>query len=85
MIGYLHGVFRKVCDDFEAVLAEFSGEDDHVHLPIKYPPKVPVALLVNSLKGVSAQRLRQRYQVRAHRGRLGSPSYFAASCAAGLR
>jgi putative transposase len=34
---------------------------------------------VNSLKGVSARRLRQRYRVRTHREHLWSPSYLAAS------
>jgi putative transposase len=34
---------------------------------------------VNSLKGVPARRLRQRYRVRTHREHLWSPSYFAAS------
>jgi putative transposase len=52
----------------------------HRHLLVEYPPKVPVAALVNSLKGVSARRLRQRYRVRTHREYLWSPSYFAASC-----
>ena len=52
----------------------------HVHLLVEYPPKVPVAALVNSLKGVSARRLRQRNRVRTHREYLWSPSYFAASC-----
>lgn len=80
MVDYLAEVFRKVCDDFGAVLSECNGEDDHVHLLVEYPPKVPVAALVNSLKGVSARRLRQRYQVRTHREHLWSPSYFAASC-----
>jgi putative transposase len=80
MIGYLAEVFGKVCEDFGAVLAECNGEDDHVHLLVEYPPKVPVAALVNSLKGVSARRLRQRYRVRTHREHLWSPSYFAASC-----
>lgn len=80
MIGYLAGVFGKVCEDFGAVLAECNGEDDHVHLLIEYPPKVTVSALVNSLKGVSARRLRQRYRVRTHREHLWSPSYFAASC-----
>jgi putative transposase len=79
-IRYLAGVFRKVCEDFEAVLVECSGEGDHVHLLVEYPPKVSVSALVNSLKGVSARRLRQRYRVRTHRGHLWSPSYFAASC-----
>jgi putative transposase len=34
---------------------------------------------VHSLKGVSARRLRQRYQLRTHRQHLWSPSYLAAS------
>ena len=80
MIDYLTDVFEKVCDDFSAGLVECNGEDDHVHLLIEYPPKVTVSALVNSLKGVSARRLRQRYQVRTHREHLWSPSYFAASC-----
>lgn len=28
----LHGIFAKVCTDFEAELVEFDGEDDHVYL-----------------------------------------------------
>jgi putative transposase len=68
-----------VCADFGADLLEMDGEDDHVHLLVAYPPQVAVARLVNSLKGVSARRLRQRYQLRTHRGHLWSPSYFAAS------
>jgi REP-associated tyrosine transposase len=70
---------RDVCADFGATLVEMDGEDDHVHLLVAYPPQVAVARLVNSLKGVSARRLRQRYRVRTHREHLWSPSYFAAS------
>jgi putative transposase len=75
----LRGVFTSVCADFGAELVELDGEDDHVHLLVAYPPQVAVARLVNSLKGVSARRLRQRYRVRTHREHLWSPSYFAAS------
>jgi putative transposase len=75
----LRGVFTSVCADFGAELVEMDGEDDHVHLLVAYPPHVAVARLVNSLKGVSARRLRQRYRVRTHREHLWSPSYFAAS------
>jgi putative transposase len=75
----LRGVFASVCADFGAELVEMDGEDDHVHLLVAYPPHVAVARLVNSLKGVSARRLRQRYRVRTHREHLWSPSYFAAS------
>jgi putative transposase len=76
-------IFSKVCRDFEAVLVECTGEDDHVHLLVEYPPQVCLSRLVNSLKGVSSRRLRQeRPEVsgRYFKGVLWSPSYFAASC-----
>jgi REP-associated tyrosine transposase len=55
-----------------------------VHLLVNYPPKVSVSALVNSLKGVSARRLRSEYAGRVNQARMNShfwsPSYFAASC-----
>ena len=79
----LRTVFSRICSDFEATLDEFNGESDHVHLLVHYPPKVAVSALVNSLKGVSARRLRQErpdIARRYWRGGLWSASYFAASC-----
>ncbi len=79
----LNGIFAKVCEDFGAELVECSGEDDHVHLLITYPPKVILSKLVNSLKGVSSRRLRDmRPEItgRYHQGVLWTPSYFVASC-----
>ena len=79
----LRTLFTKVCTDFEAVLVESNGEDDHVHLLVAYPPKVALSKLVNSLKGVSSRRLRQVHPEIARRyyqGVLWSSSYFAASC-----
>ncbi len=78
----LRNYFRIVCADFEADLVECNGEADHVHLLVFYPPKVAVANLVNSLKGVSSRRLRtERPDIakRYWKGGLWSPSYFAAS------
>jgi putative transposase len=54
MLRCCEDAMRKVCGDFGAELREFNGEDDHVDLPVGYPPKVSVAGLVNSPKGVSA-------------------------------
>ena len=79
----LCAIFAKVCKDFEATLVECSGEDDHVHLLVEYPPKVALSKLVNSLKGVSSRRLRAfRPEItgRYRKGVLWSASYFAASC-----
>ncbi|BAQ49388.1 IS200/IS605 family transposase [Methylobacterium aquaticum] len=79
----LTAIFAKVCGDFGAELVECSGEDDHVHLLVTYPPTVTLSKLVNSLKGVSSRRLRDtRPEIsgRYHQGVLWSPSYFVASC-----
>ncbi|MDR1530194.1 MAG: IS200/IS605 family transposase [Burkholderiales bacterium] len=77
-------IFTKVCNDFEAQLIEFDGEDDHVHLLVNYPPKVAISNLVNSLKGVSSRMIRKKhYSTIKHKlwgSSLWSPSYFAGSC-----
>ncbi|MFD7408772.1 IS200/IS605 family transposase [Streptomyces sp. NPDC059866] len=77
-------IMRDVCADFETELSEFNGEANHVHLLVNFPPKVAVSKLVNSLKGVSARRIRQEFTGRINRaimhGHLWSPSYFSASC-----
>src|SRR6516165_8952132 len=33
-------------------LSEMDGKQEHVHLLVQYPPKLPVSALVNSLKGL---------------------------------
>ncbi len=75
--------FERVAGDFGATVVETNGEADHVHLLVKYPPKVSVSSLVRSLKGVSSRMLRQERPDSAQhywKGMLWSPSYFAASC-----
>lgn len=52
--------WAKVCADFESELIETNYEPDHAHLLVSYPPKVALSTLVNSLKGVSARRVRAR-------------------------
>lgn len=83
-LDYMREVLTKVCIDFKANLIEFDGERDHVHLLVLYPPTVSIASLVNSLKGVSSRKLRQRFEVfkKVYWGdkvALWSRSYFAAS------
>ena len=77
-------IFASVCKDFEAVLIEFDGEGDHVHLVVNYPPKISVSKLVNSLKGVASRLLRNKGYPSIQKALWGkslwSPSYFAGSC-----
>lgn len=79
MLTDMEAIMRDVCQDFDATLMEFNGEDDHVHLLVSYPPKVALSTLINSLKGVSSRRLRTKYDIKTHRNHLWSPSYYAAS------
>lgn len=84
ILADLKETFESVCHDFESELVEFDGENDHVHLLVTYPPKVSVAKLVNSLKGVSSRMIRRKghesIQKQLWKGTLWSPSYFAGSC-----
>ena len=76
-------VFDRVCKEMDAELVEFDGERDHVHLLVLYPPRIAIAVLVNSLKGVSSRMLRKEFPEfkKAYWGdaALWSRSYFAAS------
>ncbi len=68
MLTRCEEIMRKVCEDFGAELKEFNGERDHVHLLVHHPLKVAVSKLVNSLKGVSARRIRQEFTSRPKAG-----------------
>jgi putative transposase len=80
----LHQSVIDVCADFSVRLKAFDGEDDHIHMLVEYPPTVALSRLVNSLKGVSSRRLRQRKYPEVDKklwgGHFWSPSYFVASC-----
>lgn len=84
MLQRCEQIMREVCEDFEAELKQFNGEDDHVHLLVHYPPKLQLSKLVNSLKGVSARLLRKEHDAHVRRhlwgGHFWSGSYFAGSC-----
>jgi putative transposase len=80
----LRGAWEHVCADFGCELRETGWEADHVHLLVGYPPKVALSKLVNSLKGVSARRLRAADLPEVRSKLWGehfwSPSYCAVSC-----
>ncbi len=83
MLTACEQVMRDLCAEMGCELREFNGGNDHVHLLVHYPPKLPVSTLVNRLKGVSAHYLRKEFTGHVSRhlidGHLWSPSYLAAS------
>lgn len=73
-------VFCHVAKQMNFQILEISGEDEHVHALIEYPPKLSVSKIVNALKGVSSRRYGQAGFKKPHgKSALWSPSYFAVS------
>ena len=82
VFAVLREAWEGVCRDFGASLDEATYEPDYVHLLVSYPPKVALSVLVNSLKGVSARRLRAAGlpEMTAWGAHFWSPSYCVVSC-----
>lgn len=81
-LDHMEKVVGYICQGQGAVLKEFNGGPDHVHLLVEYRPKVQLSKLVNSIKGVTSRRLKQNYpslSKKYYKGALWSPSYFAGS------
>ncbi len=85
MLRSCQDAIRKVRGDFAAEPREFHGEHEHLHLHLQYPPRAAVPALGNSLKGLSARRVRSEATGRMNRhirhGHFWSPFSLAASYA----
>jgi putative transposase len=72
--------FREVALKMDFQIQEFNGESDHIHVLIKFPPKLSISQIVNSLKGVSSRRYGQAGLEKPYgKDALWSPSYFVSS------
>jgi putative transposase len=82
MLTFCEHTMHTACTELDVELVEFNGETDHVHLLVAYPPALAVSLLVQRLKGRTANPVRREYTDTGARtrGHLWSPSYFAVSC-----
>jgi putative transposase len=79
-LAFIEGVFQQVAKQMDMVILEISGEDEHVHCLVEYPPKLSVSKIMNALKGVSSRRYGQAgYRKPYGKTALWSPSYFAVS------
>jgi putative transposase len=82
--GLLKEVLTAVAADMGAKIDAVEANGDHVHILLAYPPQLALSRLVNSLKGVSARRLRQQGWPEVRRVLWGdhfwSPSYCVVSC-----
>jgi putative transposase len=79
MLTFREHTMRAVCEKLDVELLEFTGETDHVHLLVPYPPTLAISTLAHPLKGQLAYPVRREFTgtcVRAPiRGHLWSPSH----------
>jgi putative transposase len=84
VFAVLRAAWEGVCADVACPLDEANDQPDHVHRLVTSPPKVALATLVNSLKSVSARRVRAANLPEVQRKLWGdhfwSPSDGAVSC-----
>ncbi|BAZ25736.1 ISSoc3, orfA transposase [Kalymmatonema gypsitolerans NIES-4073] len=54
-------IFDETCSKWETTLLEFNGEDDHVHLLIRYHPQIELSKFIANLKTVSSRLIRKEF------------------------
>ena len=60
MDGWLAALLERKARRADARLLAAGNADDHVHVLLRYPPRVPVAGLAQLLKGASSRALNRR-------------------------
>ncbi len=78
-LATIDAAMRRVATEMAFAIVELNGEADHVHIVVRYPPKLSISKIVNSLKGVSSRRYREAGHHMPSSQSLWSPSYFASS------
>jgi putative transposase len=60
-LEFLNEAFKSIPDKWDASIVEFSGESDHVHILLTYPPHKLLSGLIANLKSTSSQLLWDNY------------------------
>lgn len=83
MLESMEKTFARLLEGYGR-LAEFNGEEDHVHLLVEMNPKASPSGMANMLKTVSSRLLRKEFEkeLKMVYGKpvLWSRSYFVSSC-----
>jgi putative transposase len=81
-MSYLKTIVSQITKDVKVELVEFNGEEDHIHMIVKYPPTLELSKLVGLLKGKSASAFLDKFGSQywgAHQRTLWSSGYFLCS------
>jgi len=75
---YLIQVLEKTARENEIEILNINIQPDHVHLFVSAPPRYSPAWLINTFKGVSSRRLRERFPqlLKVHSQSLWTRTYY---------
>jgi putative transposase len=85
-LEFLNEAFKSIADKWDASIVEFSGESDHVHILLTYPPHKLLSGLIANLKSTSSKLLWDNYSDHLKKiywkdkRVLWTGAYFVASC-----
>ena len=79
LLSRLEEILRATCAKWDCELAEFNGEDDHVHLLLALNPATQPSKLVNNLKTVSARLIRKEFAAHTRRFYGSKPVFWSRS------
>ncbi|MBE0523873.1 MAG: IS200/IS605 family transposase [Methanosarcinales archaeon] len=54
-------IIRKTCSKMDIEIIDMAVNPDHVHMFIKYPPKLSVSFIAKNVKGKSSRVLRKEF------------------------
>lgn len=84
MLTELKIVFESVLEAWNCELIEFSGEVDHCHLIVSFPPQKRLSDLVGNLKATSSKAMWKKFEPTLskvyYKKVFWTASYFIASC-----
>lgn len=62
ILSDLEDICLNICDKWSCRLAEFGGEEDHIHLLIEAHPAMDMSRFINNIKTVSSRLIKKRHQ-----------------------
>jgi putative transposase len=80
----LKEILREICRDYRFRIIAMEVMPDHVHMLIEAPPKFSPTKIIQTLKGISARRMREEFleEIKKHiwkEGTLWATGYYVGS------
>lgn len=85
MLDRLKQVAESVAEKWDSSIVEFSGESDHIHFLLNYPPQKTLSSLIANLKSTMSKTMWREYEPHLkkfywEKRILWTGAYFVASC-----